>query len=116
MNTRIIGGGYEDLACKHMESLGHIIIARNFVCDIGELDIVTVQNGAFHFIEVKYRKDESFGTGAEAVSKAKLQKVYRIAEYFLVSNKLPMDLPCTVDIVSIQGEDIEYIENCYGVM
>lgn len=116
MNTRNVGGNYEDMACRYIEKQGHIIIARNFASKVGEIDVVSVKEGTFHFIEVKYRKDNEYGTGSEAVSKVKLKKIYKVAEYFLVSNKLPSDLPCSIDVISIQGDEIEYIENCYGVM
>lgn len=116
MNTRLNGTTYEDLACKYLEGKGHYIIDRNFSCDIGELDIISLRDGVYHFIEVKHRDDFQFGSSNEAVTMEKLKKVYRVAAVFLRSKNFPMDLPCTVDVILVQDEEVEYVQNCYGVM
>ncbi|MBR5789148.1 MAG: YraN family protein, partial [Lachnospiraceae bacterium] len=56
MNKRIVGAGKELLATKLLEYNGYSIVAKNFRCKMGEVDIIAKKDQYIVFVEVKYRK------------------------------------------------------------
>jgi Holliday junction resolvase-like predicted endonuclease len=50
---RRIGNLGEDIGCIYLEKLGYVIVERNYLKKYGELDIIAVKAGMYHFIEVK---------------------------------------------------------------
>jgi putative endonuclease len=58
----------EDLACAHLQGKGLRILARNFRCRSGEVDIVAQDGDVTVFVEVKERRGRSHGEGFEAVT------------------------------------------------
>ena len=49
-NNHIKGVWGEDMACKYIESVGYIILERNYRCPFGEIDIVAIENNIYVFI------------------------------------------------------------------
>ena len=84
--SRSKGNKVEDWVAKNIQKSGYKIIARNFLCKMGEIDIITQKNGVLIFIEVKYRKSASFGTASEMVTYHKQQKLIKTAQFFLMQN------------------------------
>ena len=60
MNKRGIGNKGEAIAASFLENNGIIILERNYQNRFGEIDIIAREGNVLLFIEVKYRKDESF--------------------------------------------------------
>ncbi len=83
--TRIqLGALGEQLAAEHLNSLGLRILARNWRCRYGELDLIA--EGAERtvvFVEVKTRTGEAFGGLAQAVSPQKVRRLRRLAGLWL---------------------------------
>ena len=63
---------------------GYRVVARNWRCRIGELDLVLARGQTVVFCEVKTRRGSRFGGGYEAVDVRKRQKVRSLAEVFLL--------------------------------
>lgn len=78
----------ESLAEKHLEGLGYLIIARNHRCALGELDLVGRDGDCWVFVEVKTRRSMRCGTGAEAVTLRKQEKLVRLAQLYLSQHGL----------------------------
>jgi putative endonuclease len=78
-SRRAIGKAGEDSAVAWYEARGYEVLARNWSCRDGELDIV-LRQGRFHvFCEVKARSSGAFGLPAEAVGPLKQARVRRLA-------------------------------------
>ena len=75
----------EDLVSRWYEQHGYVIVARNWRCKRGELDVVACKNGVLVVCEVKARASNAFGTPAEAVTPAKQLKVRRATADFRTS-------------------------------
>ena len=116
MNTRNIGGINEEKAIVYLKQHGFQIIKRNFRCKTGEIDIIAVKENILRFIEVKYRKDISYGNPLEAVDKRKQNKIMKAASWFLMENKQFEKMQCSFDVISITEYKTEYIFNCFGAM
>jgi putative endonuclease len=94
------GDAGEDLACEELRRLGFRILARNFRCRAGEIDVVAEERGTVVFVEVKERRGESHGSAVEAVTAAKRQKVIRAARIYAALHGLS-DAPLRFDVVAI---------------
>ena len=62
---------------------GYRVVARNWRCSVGELDIVLVRGNTLVICEVKTRRGARFGGGYEAVDGRKRQKLRTLAEVFV---------------------------------
>ncbi len=69
----------EDLATSHLRSQGMAILARNWRCDIGEIDIVARDGDVLVVCEVKTRSRTDYGTPFDAISAAKADRLLRLA-------------------------------------
>lgn len=69
--------------------MGFGLVARNWRCAIGELDLVVEGDDLLIFCEVKTRSGDGFGGGYEAVAWAKRRKIRQLAELFLASHAPP---------------------------
>lgn len=78
-----LGRRGEELAARHLESLGLVILDRNWRCREGELDIVATDYHAVIVCEVKTRAGENFGDPAEAVTGEKTARIRRIIGHWL---------------------------------
>ena len=80
-----IGALGEQVAVDHLRGMGLRILARNWRCRYGELDVIAVDDAACAvvFVEVKTRTGEQFGGVAEAVTPAKVRRLRRLAGLWL---------------------------------
>jgi len=83
MATGPIGARGEDAAAEAYRRRGYRIVARNWRCRLGEIDLVIERGGVLVFCEVKSRLGAGFGGGHEAVTRRKQAKVRALAEAFL---------------------------------
>lgn len=77
------GASGERLATHWLEQQGYRIVARNWHCAYGELDIVAEYGGEVIFVEVKARRGDAMGTPEEAVTPAKQRRLILSAQSFL---------------------------------
>ena len=79
-----LGRWGEQFAADHLESTGMAVIARNWRCSEGEIDIVATDGiGRVVICEVKTRSGTGFGSPAEAVTPGKRRKLRRLATLYL---------------------------------
>jgi putative endonuclease len=113
-----LGKQGEELAARHLEQRGFIILARNHRTPIGELDIIARDRRHLLFIEVKTRRSAAFGVPAEAVGAHKQRQVVRAAQWYLATARYP-DLQPRFDVIAIiagPGEPvITHIPNAFGL-
>ena len=62
---------------------GYRILARNWRCALGEIDIVAEQRSCIVFVEVKTRASRSAGSPEEAVTRAKRERLVRLGQAYL---------------------------------
>ena len=82
-----LGALGEQLAVEHLTALGLQILARNWRCRYGELDVIAADPAArtVIFVEVKTRTGDGFGGLAEAVTPAKVRRLRRLAALWLAA-------------------------------
>ncbi len=112
-NKRRVGSIHEARAADWMKQAGYQILARNFRCRFGEIDIIAKKDGCISFVEVKYRSSDSHGSPQEAVDFRKQQRISNAASYYLYTRRCLMDTPCRFDVAAVSGEEIRLIENAF---
>jgi putative endonuclease len=80
-----IGALGERLAVEHLQSSGLRVLARNWRCRYGELDVIAADDAArvAVFVEVKTRTSDRFGGIEQAVTPEKLRRLRRLAGLWL---------------------------------
>ena len=77
-----LGRAGEDLAAEHLRALGYEVLARNFRCRRGEIDLVCRRGGEVSLVEVKTRVGATHGTPLEAIDGDKRRAMAgTVAEY-----------------------------------
>ena len=117
--ARLLGQWGEEQVAEKLRRDGWTIVARNFRCRMGELDLVAKNSTFLAFVEVKLRKDDRFGLACEAVTASKQRKLRVAAQYYLMRH--PTGLQPRFDVAEVyapQGvrtetPDIYYIENAF---
>lgn len=108
MTAALRGKAGEDLASAFLEQEGYSVLARNFHCRGGELDIVAVKGEILAFVEVRTRKKGGMVSPAESVTAAKRNKIVTAAYAFLEQHSKPAEtLQPRFDLVTVEavGED-----------
>lgn len=83
MARQAVGAYGERRAVQHLIEAGLRVVARNWRCALGEVDIIAWDGETLVFCEVKTRRGASFGTPAEAVVAAKARRLRRLAAQWL---------------------------------
>ena len=78
-----VGRYGEDVAARHLIDAGLEIVARNWRCAEGEIDIVARECGALVICEVKTRSTDRYGVPAEAITRRKADRLRRLAALWL---------------------------------
>lgn len=106
----------EELARRHLESLGYRILCTNQRCPSGEIDIIAEQDRTLAFIEVRTRRGNSLGSPEESITSRKQARMVATAQEYLQANALE-DRQWRVDVVAVELDHrdglvrLEVIEN-----
>ena len=80
------GRSGEEAALHTYERSGYALVARNWRCELGELDLVLRRRDLIVVCEVKARSGAAFGGGYESVTWSKRRKLRTLAETFVERN------------------------------
>jgi putative endonuclease len=108
----------ESFAEHYLIKQGLQPIDRNIHCRQGEIDLIMRDGDTFVFIEVKYRKNNHFGSATEAVSITKQNKInHCVAFYFHKANLNEYNTPCRFDVIALEGDinkpEITWLKNAF---
>jgi putative endonuclease len=84
-----LGARGEELAAAWYTGRDYMVLARNWRCREGELDLVLARGGSVVFCEVKTRTGSGFGIPAEAVTGEKQRRLRRLATRWLSEQPRP---------------------------
>ncbi len=100
-NRRQLGNAGEELAARALGARGMQIVARQFRCQSGEIDLIARDGPTLVFVEVKTRRGNRYGTPAEAVTARKQHKLIASAETYMQMQALE-DVDWRIDVVTVE--------------
>ena len=95
-----IGRSAEILAAGELGKRGYRIVASNYHCRSGEIDLIAEESDSLVFVEVRCKRTNEYGTPAESITAAKMRKLIATAEHYLDANGLT-DVACRFDVVEV---------------
>lgn len=109
--TQQIGLMGEKIGSSFLTSKGFKVIERNYTKKVGEIDIIAIEKGILHFIEVKtivsratlesIKNNERHYNPFENVTKYKLKKLWRTIQWYLIERKVSRETLWQIDIIAI---------------
>jgi putative endonuclease len=113
---RVMGDAAEVAAVHYLEERGYKVVARNFRCPYGELDVVAEQGDTLCFVEVRMRSTAAWGDPAHTVSWSKQRRVTRAALHYLFRQGGPERM-VRFDVISVVGRgdraQVEHIPDAF---
>ena len=97
-----IGTLGENEAVRILKKHGYKIIERNFSTHLGEIDIIAKDGDYTCFVEVRLRKNDSYGSPTETVNIHKQRKIIYAAKVYASKHRL-LDSPLRFDVVAINA-------------
>ena len=113
MSNRALGVSGEDLAAAWYQAQGYQVVARNWRCRDGELDLVVAHGRLYVFCEVKSRSSDTFGAPAEAVTHDKQQRLRRLAARWLEDCAPALAREIRFDVAAVLDGRIEVVEGAF---
>ncbi len=118
---KLLGAFGEAAAADYLRKKRYEILAMNYRCRLGELDIIAKQKDTYVFTEVKLRREGGYAAASEAVTPAKQRRLQIAAETWLAENELE-DVPCRFDVIEIYVEknggriiNLNHLEEAFGL-
>lgn len=100
-DAKLLGKWGEKRATAFLTGKGFMVIARNYTCPAGEIDLITSDpDGAIVFVEVKTRRDELYAKAQDAVNEKKQRSMTLAAKSFVRNYKIK-DKPLRFDVVAV---------------
>ncbi len=112
MQRRALGAQGEDMAADWYVAHGYEVLVRNWRCREGEIDLIVRQGRTIVFCEVKTRSSAAFGLPAEAVTRAKRERLRHLAAKWLDESPV-RPLRIRFDVAAILDGHLEIIEGCF---
>lgn len=112
MLKSLLGQSAELRAETYLKTHGLKLLARNWRCRFGEIDLIMQDAATLVFIEVRLRSHSDFGGAAASVTPAKQKKLLAAARQYLSALKtLP---PCRFDVIALDSDAApQWIRNAF---
>lgn len=108
------GARAEKLCAEWLQRAGVRVLARNWRCRHGEIDLIGDEAGVTVFAEVRLRRGAGHGGAAESITRAKQARLLAAARLYLSGRP---ERACRFDVLLLDAEDpgrIEWIRDAFG--
>jgi putative endonuclease len=95
-----LGRWGEDQAIQHLRSRGCPIVARNWRCAAGEVDVIVQDGDCLAFVEVRTRRGRAYGSPEESITPKKLARMVAVAQSYVYEQGWEGDW--RLDVVAIE--------------
>lgn len=109
--AQVSGGNAESRAAEYLESRGVAIVARNYRCRLGEIDIVAREGEVLVFVEVRMRAEGHFGGALESITRRKQRRIAAAAGMYL--RQFPRSPRCRFDVIAMEYGDIRWLRAAF---
>jgi len=101
MKTSQQGQIAENEACQFLEKQGLKLVAKNYRCRTGEIDLIMQDKKELVFVEVRYRAKSDYGSALDSVDQHKIQKLVSAANHYVSKNQ--PDQPMRFDVIGFDA-------------
>jgi putative endonuclease len=109
---RALGASGEAAVAAWYAEHGYEVVAQNWRCRAGELDLIVRRGRTFVFCEVKTRSSDAFGAPVEAITRDKQVRLRHLAARWLEDAPLhPTEI--RFDVASVLAGEIEVLEGAF---
>lgn len=104
-----MGNQAESVALKYLTQQGLTLIEQNYLTKGGEIDIIMLDKAEqiLVFVEVRYRKNNFFGSAVDSVDSSKQTKIIHTANHYLQQNSEFDNFICRFDVIGVES-DLKY--------
>ena len=104
----------ENFAALFLQQQGLKLVARNYRCRFGEIDLIARDGKTLVFVEVRMRASDQFGGAAASITAGKRRKLLRTARHYLAG--AAHTPACRFDALLVNGTDnsVEWLKNAFG--
>ena len=110
---RALGASGEQAAADWYTQNGYEVVARNWRCRDGELDLVVRRGRTFVFCEVKSRTSVAFGAPVEAVTRTKQTRLRHLAARWLADHAGVRAMEIRFDVASVLAGQVEIVQGAF---
>jgi len=104
-SSQLSGAEAETRAQRHLEQHGLKLVARNWRCPGGELDLVMRERDTLVLVEVRKRSRGDYGDAFESVHGRKRARLIHAARLFLAAHPEYSRNPVRFDVIAVDGSD-----------
>ena len=108
------GKNAEQRARRYLEQQGLRLLESNYRCSRGEIDLIMQDQETLVFVEVRYRKSDTYGSAVETVTRSKQNRLVTAARHYLQQHR--SNTACRFDVVGITGQyaaSIKWIKDAF---
>jgi putative endonuclease len=109
--AQVSGGHAESRAANYLERHGITILARNYRCRVGEIDLVARDGEELVFVEVRMRAEGHFGGALESVTPRKQRRIAAAANMYL--SRLERAPRCRFDVVAFDSGEVRWLKGAF---
>jgi putative endonuclease len=113
-----LGRRGEATAEEFLRARCYTIVARNYRCRAGEIDLIALDGPVLVFIEVRSRRGDCAGTPLESVDGRKQVQVARVARHFLAAHGW-QERTARFDVIGVRFDReppaVEHVEGAFEV-
>lgn len=102
-----IGQKAENQTLAYLESHGLKLLERNYRCNRGEIDLIMDDAGTLVFVEVRFRRNNGFGSALESINSTKQRKIIISAKHYLCRHSVDQAIRFDAVAVMPTGSKLE---------
>jgi putative endonuclease len=103
-NRKQLGNYGEKLALEAYEKAGYEVVAQQYRCAMGEIDLIVKKEDVLVFVEVRTKTSQRYGTAEESITDKKKHTIRKVSQFFLQDftyNQRFNDIGIQFDVIAI---------------
>jgi putative endonuclease len=105
----------EERALHYLQDRGLTLLARNWRCKLGELDLVMRDGDTVAVIEVRSRGRGDYGSAAETIGRQKQARLVRATRLWLAQRPQFAEQPLRFDVVTLDAGELQWQREAFDV-
>lgn len=106
----------ENLALQYLKKQGLKLLAQNYRCYVGEIDLIMLDAEILVFVEVRFRTNSEFGDAVASISRSKVRRICRAAEFYLQNHLKFAEISTRFDVIGIDSlKKIRWLKDAFTV-